>query len=419
MTRWVKSAAALSMLPLLWAAAPVAADAAQPVRTAIEAGVPLPDDDPFYVPPAGFENSPNGTVLRSRPVNTVAIVLPITATAHQVLYKSVDSHDKPVAEAATVLIPLTPWKGAGPRPLVSYQLAEDSLATRCQPSYTLRVGIAAPTAASTYEITQSLAALARNYAVVYSDYEGPHSDFAAGPQAAHGVLDGIRAVQHYAPAGLDPAGPVALWGYSGGGQATTWAAEQQASYAPELNVVGASAGGVPVDLKAFIKHNDGGLGAGLNLIGFIGLARAFPEAGIAPLLNERGRALFAASNDSCTLDVALAHPFSHLGDYTTILNPADSAPAELLYRINDLGKTTPRFPFYSYHGQNDEFVPLAPADAVVRKYCADGGTVAVSRIPFSGHLTTEFINSGPALDFLTDRFAGKPARSDCGKLPPG
>ncbi|WP_216206258.1 lipase family protein [Amycolatopsis aidingensis] len=412
MTRFTSVLCGVLTALLLCASVPGAVSAA-PTGTQ---QVPLPRDDPFYVPPAGFESSPNGTVLRSRQVTAVAFVLPVPASTYQVLYKSVDSHDRPVAEAATVLVPKGAWRGQGPRPLLSYQIAVDSLSTRCQPSYTLRAGLfGSPTGVGTYEFTLSLGALLKGYAVVYSDYQGPRSEFAAGPQAAHAVLDGIRAVQHYAPAGLDPQGPVGLWGYSGGGLATTWAAEQQASYAPELNVVGAAAGGVPADLEAMLKYNDGGLGAGLGLLGVMGLDRAFPEAGVQALLNDRGRKLFADNAEACTLDVALFHPFDRLANYTTVAKPADSAPARYLYRVNNTGKATPDFPVYNYHGTVDEFVPLAPVDTLVAGYCADGGTVAVSRIPLAGHITGEIVGAGDALGFLTDTFNGKPTRNDCAK----
>ncbi|TDQ00175.1 lipase family protein [Labedaea rhizosphaerae] len=372
-----------------------------------------PDQDPFYVPPADYGSRPNGTVLRSREITALAYVMPIPVHAYQVLYKSVDGHGAPVAEAATVLVPYTSWTGPGTRPLVSYQIADDSLSTRCQPSYTLRVGIGSPTGVGSYEVSMSYQALLRGYAIVYADYEGPHSQFAAGPQAAHGVLDGMRAVLHHAPAGLDPNTKITLWGYSGGGLATTWAAEQQGSYAPELNVVGAAAGGVPAELGAMLRHNNGNLGAGLALLGVIGLARAYPESGVYGILNDRGRALFATNEDACTLDVAVLHPFDRIENYTTIADPIDSPQARFLIDTNNPGQATPRMPYYNYEALQDEFVPAALADGLLKDYCADGGTVKKVRIPFSGHITGE-VQGGPgALQFLADRVAGKPVTSDC------
>ncbi len=57
------------------------------------------------------------------------------------------------------------------------------------------------------------------------DFEGPKSVFMAGPQAGHAVLDGIRAVKNFGTGGVGAANKWALNGYSGGAQATGWAAE--------------------------------------------------------------------------------------------------------------------------------------------------------------------------------------------------
>lgn len=391
-------------------AAPATSDGA----TVADAGALVPpDQDPFYQPPAGYGSLPNGSVLRSRRITAIYLALPLPAAAYQVLYKSVDGHDQPVAEAATILVPLTPWIGRGPRPLVSYQLAEDSVSTRCQPSYTLRVGLAQPTPAATYEVSLSLAALARNYAVVYADYEGPHSQFIAGPQTAHGVLDGVRAAQNFAPAGLRPDTPVGLWGYSGGGFATTWAAEQQPAYAPELHVVGAAAGGVPADLKAMFTHNNGNIGAGLVILAVIGLDRAYPEAGIDSILNDKGRALFAANNDACTLDTALFHPFDRIENYTTVSDVAGSPQAAFLFHTNDLGQSTPAVPYYDYQATGDELVPVTAADNLVSGYCARGATVQKVRFPGSEHIVAEVSGQQGALQFLADRFDNRTAANDC------
>ncbi|MFE5699151.1 MULTISPECIES: lipase family protein [Rhodococcus] len=46
--------------------------------------------------------------------------------------------------------------------------------------------------------------LSRGWAVVTADYEGPESEFLAGPQAGYAVLDGIRAALQFGPSGLSP-----------------------------------------------------------------------------------------------------------------------------------------------------------------------------------------------------------------------
>src|SRR6201998_778040 len=66
----------------------------------------LPDNDPFYDPPPGFEHASPGTVLRSRDVELAFMgVIPQKFTAMQLLYRSSDRHRAPEATVTTVLMP--------------------------------------------------------------------------------------------------------------------------------------------------------------------------------------------------------------------------------------------------------------------------------------------------------------------------
>ncbi len=125
--------------------------------------------------------------------------------------------------------------------------------------------------------------LSRGWAVVTADYEGPESEFLAGPQAGFAVLDGIRAAQHFEPARLNTQSPTGLWGYSGGAFATAWAAELQQSHAPELGLNGIALGGLPADLEATMRNVDGGYGFGLTFGGVTGIDRAYPEKQMSEL----------------------------------------------------------------------------------------------------------------------------------------
>jgi pimeloyl-ACP methyl ester carboxylesterase len=144
------------------------------------------------------------------------------------------------------MVPERAWAGEAPRPLVSYQGAIDSLGPRADPSYTFRKG-------SQKEFLLMALALRHGWAVVTPDFTGPRHAFGAGLIAARITLDGIRAAFEHEPADLSPGAPVAMWGYSGGGQATAWAAEQHPLYAPEIRLAAVAAGGVPTDNRSLYR----------------------------------------------------------------------------------------------------------------------------------------------------------------------
>ena len=312
-----------------------------------------------------------------------------------------------------MLVPQTPWTGSGHRPLVSYQTAEDSVGSQCSPSYSLRAGLPAVTSNAEAETTIIASVLARGWAVVTSDYEGPNSDFLAAPQEGHGVLDGIRAAQAFGPAGLGGS-PVGLWGYSGGAFATAWAVELQAAYAPELHFAGIAIGGVPADLEPSMRQIDGGYGSGLVAGALIGLLRAYPEAGIASILTPSGAAALAAGANDCTVTLLARYLFRPVSSFTTTSTPFDDPKLRAVLDANSpLGQGAPTAPVYDYHANGDELVPVAVDDALVTSYCSAGTPVQKVRYPGGEHNLTLVAGAPGAQAFLAARFAGAAPIDNC------
>jgi len=211
---------------------------AQPVPAAARSA------DTFYTPPSDLASLAPGAVIRSRTVGVPAYGIPLPVQAWQLLYRSNNTDGTAIAATTTVIVP--PGKPAGPRPLISYQAIINALDPECSPSRTVPSG-------GLDEIFMLLWPLLRGWAVSVPDHAGPNSNYGAGHLGGQVTLDGVRAVEHFAPTELGPDTPVGLWGYSGGGFSTAWAAELQASYAPELNVVGSAEGGVPADFNDLTK----------------------------------------------------------------------------------------------------------------------------------------------------------------------
>jgi pimeloyl-ACP methyl ester carboxylesterase len=352
-------------------------------------------------------------VLRIRTVAATALSIPLPVHATQVLFRSTDSHGQPTADVTTVLVPKVPWRGPGVRPVVSYQTAEDGVGSQCAPSYALRAGLAAITSNSELETPILALLVARGWAVVTTDYEGPQSQFLTGRQEGHAVLDGIRAALAVRPNGLSPHAPVAAWGYSGGAFATAWAAALRARYAPQVHLVGIAFGGLPADLEATMRNVDGGYGFGLVFGGFIGLDRAYPEAHLSALLNTRGRAEVVRSGTACTVTLVTRFAFHSLSTYTQSPDPFDTTRLRRVLAADNPKAPRTRTPAYSYHATADELVPVQVENALVAKYCARGDTVQIVRTPGGSH-NTELLFAAPgAIRFLAGRLAGEPATDNC------
>jgi hypothetical protein len=369
---------------------------------------PTPLVDSWFQGPADLSGYANGEVIRSRPVEVrfpANTPWPVVKTT-QLLYRTTDSFGAPVTTTATVMVPDRPWTGPGARPLLSQQQAMDALGLACNPSVTLPAG-------KSQDLALISPMLALGYAVVASDYQGPEMAWIAGRQTAHGVLDGIRAAQRFEPLGLSQA-PVVMYGYSGGGHATAWAAEQKATYAPELNVIGVAEGGVPGDLA--------GLSEKQPAIGFtawgtlLGLSREYPDK-VRPqeYLTPEGIEFAETLTDGCLTDllgktkgISLAQ-YSKVGDILTI--PSVKAVVE----ENSLARTaaTPDMPLFVFHDTKDVLIPDWGMTGVVREYCNRG--VDVQYAPGLGvdHVGGAFVGMPPAYKWLDDRVVGRPTAPNC------
>lgn len=368
------------------------------------AAIPPPDEDPFYDAPRGLKSERPGTILRSRAVQITGLGIPLPFRSWQLLYRSSDSKGRPVAIVGTLVVPLTPYAGA--RPLISYQMAIDSLAPECNPSYTMRTGTQKETA------TAALGLL-RGWAVMVPDFEGPRDAYGAGPMAGHATLDGIRAAHRFKPAGLaGRSTPTGMVGYSGGGQATAWAAELAPSYAPELRLAGVAEGGVPPDLVPVARQVDGGPFAGAYFGVSVGLDREFKELRLRRLLNDRGKQLVKRISEQCA-ELVTDYPFQRISDYTEVEDPLEVPRVRRVIAKNRLGKDTPTAPLYVWHTALDELIPVAGPDGLVDEYCREGAQVFYERSALGEHVTYAIIGAPGALQYLAERFAGRPVPTNC------
>jgi len=381
---------------LLVAAAPVAS-----AKPAANAAIPEPDQDAFYQPAPGYETKQPGAVLKKRSVTVTGLGIPLPVKAFQLQSRSTDAKNRPITVVSTVIVPLTPYFGQ--RPLLSYQPATDSLGDQCNPSYGLRTGLEK-------EIPLLALGLAKGWAVVVTDYQGPRDAYGAGRLEGHAVLDGVRATLASPESGVTARSPIGLWGYSGGGLATGWAAELQPSYAPELKIAGVASGGTPADLAAAGRQMDGGPFSGLFLAAAIGVSREYPE--LLAIFNAQGKQLIQEMDDLCVVEEAL-YAFRSVKQYSDLPDPLAAPVAQQVLRINKMGDNAPKAPVYLYHSKFDELIPWAAGKALNDSWCAKGTKVSFYTDYASEHNILAVTGAPAAVAFLSARFLGLPAPSTC------
>ncbi|WP_084510352.1 lipase family protein [Nocardia lijiangensis] len=402
-TGWQQtSSGARRRLRRLALAALAAACLGHAVPAAAQPIYPIPDADGFYAAPSDLAGFQPGDVLRSRVVPTT--IFP-GSTVWQLLFRTVDSAGEPIAAVTTVLVP----PGGGPdRPLVSYQPFVNSLGMQCAPSHSLFDG-------GVREAPALNLLLARGWAVAVPDHLGPTSAYGAAQLGGRITLDGLRAAKRFAPTGLANS-PVGLAGYSGGGMATGFAAALAPEYAPELPLVGVAMGGVVVNIGKLARD----LGArpnplfGLGFAAAMGLEREYPgQMEMSRILNPSGRALRDQIANACAEEIISAGADRSFSDVLDGDLEADPSTVRVL-RENSLETfpAVPRAPVYQWHGENDD-VDLDLVREVTVRYCRAGTPVQFDVIPGADHGAASIQGAPRAFGYLSDRFAGLPAPSNC------
>lgn len=397
---------------------------AGPISPPIEPArvLPLPPElDPgFYQPPAEVVTARRpGEIIAIRQVNVANFgLVPLSVDAWQVSYRSNNSRDEPIPAVATLLKPRD--TAEAPRPLLSVQIAEDSTAGYCTPSYALQHLSVAPFVGQIVAPAEFLfaqAALQQGWAVVIPDHQGPNSAYAAGPLAGRITLDGIRAATSFAPLEAGPDAPVGMYGYSGGSIATGHAAELHRAYAPELNIVATAMGGVGADLGAALEMSNNQATSGLVFAAVLGLAREYPDfaAFLDRNLDPLGKSLSALKAPLCVQYQSALLPFLNLkGMMRTQGDPMRDPAVAAVLDDTRMGQSVPDMPLYLWHSAWDEILPLSATNTLVDTYCRDPrASVHYIRDHASEHIVGEVVGGPAGLLWMRDRLNGVPAAPGC------
>jgi hypothetical protein len=372
----------------------------------------LPSDDPFYQPPPGYQHAAPGTVLRSRDVELAFLgLIPQPVKATQLLYRTMDMHGAPEATVTTVIVPAN-LDAEQSCPLLSYQCAIDAMSSRCFPSYALRRKAKALGSLAQLELLLITAAIAEGWAVSIPDHEGRQGLWGAPYEPGYRVLDGIRAALSSERSGISPAAPIGLWGYSGGGLASAWAAEMCGEYAPELDIVGAVLGSPVGDLGHTFRRLNGGFLAGLPALVVAALAHAYPDLDrvIKEHTNDEGRALLSGLEKMTTVGAVFRMAGKNMDDYLDEpLEDILSTP-EVTHVFDNikLGSAVPAPPVLIVQAVHDYLIDVHDIDELADAYSAGGANVTYHRDAFNEHICLHPLSAPMTLRWLTDRFARRP-----------
>ena len=102
--------------------------------------------------------------------------------------------------------------------------------------------------------------------------------------------------------------------------------------------------------------------------------------------------------------------------FLSVPNIAVVEPWHSLAAHNTPGPLPSRIPLFLAQGTTDDIVRPEVTRAYMQRQCKAGGKVTMMWVPGVGHGFVARDSADNAVAWMMDRFAGKPAPSDCGRV---
>jgi alpha-beta hydrolase superfamily lysophospholipase len=347
-----------------------------------------------------------GTIIREEPIRGA----PAGGAAHRVLYRSTAADGKPIAVSGVVILPA----GAMPQdgwPIVAWAHPTTGIVPRCAPSLAIFLF---------QQIAGSRQLLDAGYAIAATDYPGlgtaPPHPYLVGDSEARAMIDSVRAARLFP--GMSNSNRYVAWGHSQGGQAALFAGMISGSYAPELELIGVAAAAPATDL-ATLMTDDLNTTGGRNLTAMTvwSWSRVYdapPESVIAPLAMPVVDLLAKECIESPFDILQRARTAAPLAkEFLIVKNPADIEPWKSLLARNTPGLLPSTIPVFLAQGSGDHLVRPQVTLDYMKRLCEGGSEVRMLVMPNVSHGMAGHDSADAAAAWIADRFAGRPAPSDC------
>jgi acetyl esterase/lipase len=348
---------------------------------------------------------PPGSVIRDEPMTGA----PAFGIAHRVLYRSTSPEGKLIAVSGVIVTP-PGTAPAGGWPVVAWAHPTTGIVPRCAPSLAIFLF---------QQIAGSRPLIEQGFAIAATDYPGlgtpgPHP-YLVGVSEARAVIDSVRAARTFP--GVN-GNRYTVWGHSQGGQAALFTGIISRNYAPELELLGVAAAAPATDL-ATLMTDDLNTTGGRNLTAmtvwswsrvYAAPADSVVAPAVMPVVDRLAEECIESPFDILAR-ARTAAPLAQ--EFLTVKNPAEIEPWHSLLIRNTPGPLPRGLPVFLAQGTADGLVRPQVTLDYMKRLCRAGSRVRMVELPGVSHGFAGAKSADQAVAWMADRFAGRPAPSDC------
>lgn len=350
---------------------------------------------------------PPGTLLNYQRIDLPGV---FRGKAWRILYATRDYRGQPILSSGMVVLSGYVSKDPAKRPIVAWAHPTTGIARKCAPSLSLST---INTILGLNEFVSS------GYIIAATDYPGLGTGgsvgYMVGKGQANAVIDSVRAAKQIP--GVGGGSEYALFGYSQGAHAVIFASLFDSSYTPELKLVGLAVIAPPAQLGRLLQRDLGRMegrvlasyviGSWPQKYGFTvdGLIDPAVRTDIDRIDRE------CVNNLSDELDILSAQ--KPLAKRFLLQSPLDIPEWRSAIAANSISSLSATVPSIVFQGGSDSIVDPRVTAQVVRSSCRNGARVQFVYLPGVGHGGIAKASAAQAVNWINDRFNGKPAPSNC------
>jgi hypothetical protein len=363
---------------------------------------------PFYdtagLPAAG----PLGQVVRSKPLG-----VPVAnGTALRILYRTQRTDGSLTFSSGMVFIPDNDAAGS-PRPVVAWAHGTVGMGDQCAPSRTPNPVAGIPWVASM---------LARGWVVTATDYAGLGTagteGYLVGRDEAYDVLNSVRALRFIPSA--DAGSSFAVWGHSQGGNSALFTAALAGSYAPELHLVATVASAPAAELLPLLNEtHDSPLAWVIGPEVLTSWPTVHSGLSAEQITSAAGYDNYRRIAQQCITPAAIEGLVRNgLGQHFFKVNPVDVPQWRAVAQEETAPVLAPSQPLMVAESLNDQVVLPNTTALYIQRACAAGSDLTSLWLADVGHVQLAPTIAPSVVNWLGDRFAGRPTAPTCDQPPP-
>lgn len=363
---------------------------------------------PFYAPPDPIPTTA-GTVIRREPLGIDVA----GGTAERILYVSERADGTPAVSGGMIFIPDTPAPPGG-RPVVAWEHGTLGMGEACVPSRSTD-----PTADMVTFLPQMLEL---GWVVVATDYVGlgtpGPNQYLVAQSEVRDVVNSVRAARNIPQA--EAGDRYVTLGHSQGGHASIWTGHLGRTYAPELTLLGVAAAAPALDLEAIA-------GAQWNtIVGWVigsdvleSWPTVYPDLPIDSMITKTGRDAESRLRAECIKQSGLeATVREAFGEQFFSSDPVKQPLWAQALKDQTPPPLPAAMPAFIAQGTADDVVLPWPNAIVQDEWCRAGSTIEVLWMGEVNHMNAALVGGPSFVEWIADRFAGRPAARSCDVPPP-